>query len=106
MSAAVCGTVDGLCVTRVTVRTGTAFSGTCNPETAQVSRLRRAVYGKAFRLWEWDFPLWESKTAQNHLMGNYFAGPPITHRGGGVIRTVKHKKYETTVFFVKNTVFW
>ena len=68
--------------TRVTVRTGTAFSGTCSPEAAQVSRLRRAVYGKPFRLWEWDSPLWECKTAQKHLMGNIFAGPPIPHRGG------------------------
>ena len=36
--------------TRVTVRAETAFNGTCSPETAQVSRLRRAVYGKTYSL--------------------------------------------------------
>ena len=35
------------------------------------------------------FPLWERKTAQNPLMGKVLAGPPITHRGGGVISYIR-----------------
>ena len=58
--------------TRVTVRAETAFNGTCSPETAQVSRLRRAVYGKPFRLWEWDFPLMGMQNSSKSPYGKLF----------------------------------